>query len=503
MSSTQKKTAGEHMERPPIIAVMGHIDHGKSTLLDYIRKANVVESETGGITQHISAYEAHHETDKGDKKITFLDTPGHEAFTAMRSRGATIADIAILVISAEDGVKAQTLEAYNSIKESGMPYVVAINKIDRPNAQPEKIKSELVENEIYVEGYGGDIPFVEISAKTGQGISELLDMLLLVAEMEELSGDQEKPAEGVVLESNVDPKTGISATLLITDGTLQKNMCLAAGNVLAPVRRIENFAGKEVEEAQFSSPVQITGFSDIPEIGAPFYTFKTKKEAEKYVSQIDQEKTYTQNVIGNPEATVIIPLILKTDVVGTLGAIEHELEKLEVEKVALKVIHSGVGDISENDMKIATSTPNTLIIGFRVGVDSKATSVAEQLEITPHTFGIIYNITDFIESEMKKRKPIETVEEPTGEIKIIRKFSETKEKQVVGGKVQTGTIRLNAEVKIMRRDTEIGRGKILELQQQKAKTSEVSEGLEFGMQVQSRTNIEAGDTLIPFEKVQK
>lgn len=499
-SSPQQK---EQTPRPPIIAVMGHIDHGKSTLLDYIRKSNVVESESGGITQHISAYEAHHKTDKGDRKITFLDTPGHEAFAAMRARGATVADIAILIVSAEDGVKAQTLEAYKSIKESGIPYVVAINKIDKPNAQPDKIKNELVENEIYLEGYGGDIPYVAISAKTGEGIPELLDMLILVSEMEELTGDATLSAEGVVIESNVDPKMGISATLLITNGKIERGMFVASGDVYAPVRRIENFAGKQIDSAQFSSPIRITGFTDIPAVGAPFYTFETKKEAEKYIAEQNEQGAQTQNVIGDPEASVVIPLILKTDVLGTIDAVEHELKKITVENVALKIIHSGVGDISENDIKIAASTPDAFVVGFRVGVDAKARSVAEQAQITPHTFGIIYNITDFMEEEMRKRKPKETVEEPTGEAKVIRKFSATKEKQVIGGRVQTGAIRAHAEVKIMRRDTEIGRGTVIELQQQKAKASEVSEGQEFGMQVQSRTDIEEGDMLIPFERIEK
>jgi len=269
------------IERPPIIVVMGHIDHGKSTLLDYIRKTNVVEGESGGITQHISAYEVHHKDKNGsDHRITFLDTPGHEAFSAMRARGAVLADIAILIVSAEDGIKAQTMEAYNEIKNSKTPFIVAINKIDKPNANPEKVKNELLEKEIYLEGYGGDIPYVEISAKTGQGIPEILDMMLLIAELEELKADTSVNGQGIVIESNVDPKKGISATLVITDGTLKKGMCISAGESISPVRLIENFLGESVPEATFSSPVRITGFNSVPKVGSKFVACASKKEAE-------------------------------------------------------------------------------------------------------------------------------------------------------------------------------------------------------------------------------
>ncbi len=265
--------------RPPVVVVMGHVDHGKSTLLDYIRKSNIVLSEAGGITQHISAYEVATKDDSGENRlITFLDTPGHEAFSKMRTRGAAAADIAILVVSAEDSVKAQTLEAYNTIVESGIPYIVAINKIDRPNANVEKTKMDLVEKGIYLEGMGGDIPFVPISAKAGTGIDELLNMIILVADLNEFKGNPTINATGVVIEVKREPKRGISATCVIKNGTLKSGMFVATGKAIVTTRIVENFKGLPIKEATFSSPIKLTGFESMPEVGGIFYSFKTKKE---------------------------------------------------------------------------------------------------------------------------------------------------------------------------------------------------------------------------------
>ena len=272
-----KEKIDKKIQRPPVIVVMGHIDHGKSALLDYIRKTNVVESESGGITQHISAYELTH----NNRKITFLDTPGHEAFKKMRSRGTEVADIAILVVSAEEGVKAQTLEALECIKESTIPFIVAINKIDKPQANVEKIKQNLIENEIYLEGLGGEIPFVPVSAKTGVGIPELLDMMLLVADLEELSGDKGKSADGIVIESNLDQKKGISASLVIKDGTLKSGMFVVAGDSFSPVRIMEDFKGLPIKEASFSSPIKIVGFNKVPQVGAKFSSFDKNSQRTK------------------------------------------------------------------------------------------------------------------------------------------------------------------------------------------------------------------------------
>ncbi|MDQ5949816.1 MAG: Translation initiation factor, partial [Patescibacteria group bacterium] len=271
--------------RPPVVVIMGHIDHGKSTLLDYIRKSNIVDKEAGGITQHLSAYEVIHKDEKGEsRKITFLDTPGHAAFSGMRERGATVADIAILIVSAEDGVKAQTIEALNTIVEAKVPYLVAINKIDRPGANVEKAKMELMEKGVYLEGYGGNIPYVEISAKAGTNIPALLDTILLVADMENFTGDSSKTARGIVIESNMDPKRGISATMVIKDGTLSKGMFLVVEDAIVATRIMEDFLGKTISEVSMCAPVRLIGFDKVPAVGSVFESFNTKKEAESAVA---------------------------------------------------------------------------------------------------------------------------------------------------------------------------------------------------------------------------
>ncbi|MFC1720800.1 translation initiation factor IF-2 [Patescibacteria group bacterium] len=500
---TEKTEQKNIIERPPVIAVMGHIDHGKSKLLDYIRKSNVVEGESGGITQHISAYEVERKDAEGNvRHITFLDTPGHEAFSAMRERGANIADIAVLIVSAEDGVKAQTLEALESIKNGGIPFIVAINKIDKPAANVQKTKNELVEHGVYIEGMGGDIPFVPISAITGEGVDDLLDTMLLVAEMEELTANTDEPASGFVLESNVDPTKGISATLIIKNGTLKKGMCISAGESMSPVRAIENFLGKHIDEAKFSSPVRIIGFNSAPETGVSFSSFAAKKEAEAACGAFESQQSSIE-IIGNPEASVIIPLIIKTDALGTLEAVEKELAKIKHEKVGFRIIQKGVGNIAENDTKVASGSPNTIIIGFRVKADRDATAYAEKFDMPVKTFAIIYNITDYLEEVVKERVPKERVEEATGKAKIIRIFSKTKDKQVLGAKMQEGEISLKARINILRRDVEIGKGVVLELQEQKVKKDKVSEGAEFGLMVESKMDIAEGDKLIPFTIVEK
>lgn len=501
-----KTSSSSLIPRPPVVVVMGHIDHGKSSLLDYIRKTNIVDKEAGGITQHLSAYEVHHERKEPGyaKSITFLDTPGHHTFSKMRARGAHIADIAILVVSAEDGVKEQTKEALTIIKEAGIPYVVAINKIDKPNANIERTKQNLAENEIYLEGFGGDVPFVPISAKVGTGVPELLDTLLLVAEMEELKGNPSLPALGTVVESHIMPARGISATLIITDGTLKKGMFILAEDSLSPVRSIENFMGKNINEASFSSPIQITGFDIPPRVGSSFHTYASKKDAENARAIIKENSSKQTSIKKHPrtialsDEAVIVPISIKTDVAGTLEAIEKELGKIERERVALKIVATGIGSINENDVKLATSTEGAIVIGFNTKVERGAQDIAERFKITVKTFNVIYELLEWIESELDARTPKFLTEETTGALKVLKIFSATKHRQVIGGKVTTGSITINAQVKIMRREAEIGRGKILELQQQKIAVKKVDEGNECGMMVESKIEIAQGDILESF-----
>lgn len=496
-----KTSAKNTTPRPPIVVVMGHIDHGKSSLLDYIRKTNIVAKEAGGITQHLSAYEVVRTVKKGKtERITFLDTPGHQAFSKMRSRGAGIADIAVLVVSAEDGVKEQTKEALRTILEAKIPYIVAINKIDKPTANIERTKQNLAEHEIYLEGFGGDIPFVALSAKIGTGVAELLDMILLIAEMENMVGMETSLAEGVVIESHIAPTHGTSATLIIKNGTLAKGSFILADGKIAPVRSIENFLGEKVEHITFSSPVKITGFDGLPSVGSVFRAYSSKKEAE--ATRNKEEVTSIKNVVPKVPRTVplahdaiIIPLVLKSDAGGTLEALEKELAHIEHERVALAFITTGVGAIGENDIKLAAGADKPIVIGFRVNTDRKALDIAERFGVTVKTFEVIYELLEWVHAEINRRAPKVLTEEITGTLKILKIFNSTKHKQVVGGKVLSGTIECNTSVKIMRRGTEIAQGKILELQIQKIPTKKVDEGNECGMLVDAKMEIAPGDIL--------
>ncbi len=396
--STKKENI---IERPPVITIMGHIDHGKSTLLDYIRKTNIVGGEAGGITQHLSAYEVIHSGKDGkEHKITFLDTPGHEAFGAIRARGARVADIGVLVVSAEDGVKPQTLEALKVLRAYSIPFVVAINKIDKPGASVERTKQNLAENDIYLEGFGGTVPWTAISAKTGEGIPELLDLLLLSAEVEELTANPESQASGVIIESNMDAKKGITASAIIKNGTLKKGEFAVCGDSISPLRIVENFLGKPIESATFSSPIRIIGWDKQPRVGEAFVTVQDKKEALALaVNSSELQKSTTapaKNDSNDSGEKSIIPLILKTDTAGSLDALVYEIAKLENERIVPKIVLSGLGPISENDIRVATGHQSPLVIGFHTKIDPQAESLALRLGIPVQMFDIIYKLTAWL-----------------------------------------------------------------------------------------------------------
>lgn len=482
--------------RPPIIVVMGHVDHGKSTLLDYIRKTSTVNNEAGGITQHIGAYEVEAVHEGKKRKITFLDTPGHEAFSKMRTRGATIADIAILVVAADDGVQPQTIEACATIKEAEMPFLVAINKIDKPGADSEKIKTQLAENGVYVEGYGGNVPFVKISGKTGEGVPEMLEVALILADMEDLRADATQNASGVIIESNMDPKRGISSTLLIKNGILKKGMYILAGKATAPVRIFENFLGKTTEEASFSSPIRITGFNELPAIGEKFTAYANKNEAEKASAKITETDSTTLNKNDRKESEVSIRLIIKTDTAGSLEALEKELMKLQDEEVFLTVLRGGVGNINEDDSKFASISKNCAIVGFNSSIDSSAKETIERYSTPFFLSNIIYKISDWLKDEIAKRKAEIPREEIVGIAKILKTFSRQKNKQVIGGKLVSGKIINGKSFKIKRRDVEIGLGKITNLQQGKQEVKEVSDNLEFGAMTENKIEIARDDEIV-------
>jgi translation initiation factor IF-2 len=512
------------VRRSPVVVIMGHIDHGKSTLLDYIRKTNVVAGEAGGITQHVGAYEAEYASADGKKHtITFLDTPGHEAFCNIRERGAQAADVAILVVSAEDGVKPQTVEAYKNIKESKLPFIVAITKIDKPNANVERVKQSLGENEIYIEGWGGDVPFVAISAVTGEGIPELLDMVLLVSELNPPQTDPTALATGVIIESTLDTRKGVSATLLIKNGTLELGTFVVADGSYAPVRFIENFKGEKIEKATASMPVRILGWTTIPACGGTFTTLHSKKIAEKFVEEYESKvrqakskpapvvtpvKQPTDGAATTVEETpsvVSLPIVIKADVIGSLEGVKYEMKKILHDRVQIKIVSEGIGDINENDVKTAQSDPSILIVGFNVEADKKARAMIERsaVPLNVKSFTIIYELAQYVRSALEAKIPKEYVEEMTGRAKILALFSHEKDRQVIGGKVESGIIESGNDVRIMRRDSEIGRGKIRELQSKKQRVGEVAEGFEFGMLVEAKIEIAPGDKVEAVRTVEK
>ncbi len=499
------------IKRPPVVVIMGHIDHGKSTLLDYIRKTNIVAGEAGGITQHLGAYEVSHKTKDAngnniEGKITFLDTPGHEAFCSIRERGAKVADVAVLVVSAEDGVKPQTIEALKCIISEKIPYIVAINKIDKPGANIELTKQSLAENEIYVEGYGGDIPVVPVSALKGDGIPELLDMILLVTDIQDLKANPNTKAEGVIIEAKLDSKKGISATLLIKNGTLESGMYIISQDALSPVRSLEDYQGKSIKKATFSSPVKVIGFNKIPVVGATFTTCSNKKEAEELADEYRlNSKQIKNNSVKKDEndTTVIVPVIIKADVIGSLEGIKHELAKIKNDKVKIKIVSEGIGDINENDIKIVQSDPNIIIVNFNTKIDTKAQGVIERSNIQVNSFDIIYNLITFLKEIVISKIPKEYIDQVSGTAKIMAIFNKNKDKQILGGKVQEGSLTVGSDIKILRRDAEIGRGKIKEIQQQKQKVSEIREGYEFGCMIESKIEIALGDKIQGFITVEK
>ncbi len=489
--------------RPPVVTVMGHIDHGKSTLLDYIRKTKVTETEAGGITQHLSAYEVVHTLPDGaSRKITFLDTPGHEAFQHLRSRGSRVADIAILVVAADDGVKPQTLEALKAIEEACIPFVVAITKIDKNNANIERTKASLLEHGVYLEGLGGSVSFVPISSKTGEGISTLLDLIFLATDIENPTGDPTLPASGLVIESHCDPKRGISAVLIIKDGSLHAGEYVIAGNASAPLRIIEDFRGKKIREATFSSPIMVVGFSETPPVGEPFYTVLNKKEAQNIVKTSVAETPCGKNQVESNAHThhFSIPVIIKTDVVGSLEAIKHELHKQEHERMHFNIIHEGVGTIGESDVKLARGDTSTIIIGFHVDIDPLARDIAERLHITIAPFSIIYQLADWLPSAIAERTPKITGEKELGRAKVVKCFSKTNKTQTIGCRIEQGVFSVHDRVHLLHQDTVIGNGTINTIKSGKADAMSMHEGSECGILVDMVTEHTAvyGDTLVAF-----
>lgn len=501
-------TQQNRTSRPPVVAVVGHIDHGKSTLLDYIRKTSVVEKEAGGITQHLSAYEVSHTSKEGGaaRTITFLDTPGHAAFQKMRARGLEVADVAILVVSAEEGVKPQTLEAVSLIKETAIPYIVALTKIDKPSANVERAKASLVENEIYLEGMGGDVPCVPVSSKRGDGIPELLDLILLAADVAGLSADLGKPGLGTVIEAHVDARKGTSATLIVRDGAIESGQYVVAGEAFAPTRIMENFLGKKMRQATAGTSVRVVGFSLLPETGTLFTVVDSKKQAEALAASARSARLESTTHVmrsgeSEEEQKPHLALVIKTDVAGTIDAIEHELAKLSQEKMDVRIVSRGVGAVSEGDVKQAGG--GGIILGFNVRIEPVAKEMAERLGVRIEVFDVIYRLTEEIQKIVAERTPKREEVEQTARVKVLKLFSESKGGIVLGGRVEEGELSLGDHVKILRRDVEMGRGSIESLQSGKTPTKKVEAGNEFGALVKTKDPVVPGDHLVSFVVVLK
>lgn len=502
-----------HMiERPPVVVVMGHVDHGKSTLLDFIRKSNIVAKEAGGITQHVAAYEVEHVREGSKKRITFIDTPGHAAFSTIRARGANVADIAILVVAADDGVKAQTLEALASIRESKIPFIVAINKIDKANANIDRTQASLLEHQVYLEKFGGDVPWVAISAKAGTGVAELLDLILIVAELQELKADATVAAEGFIIEAHRDQKRGIAATLILSSGTLKSGMAVVAGGAIAPVRIMENHAGKVITEATFSTPVTLIGFDQLPEVGETFHTFKNKKEAEaaRELEGRVSKKSTGQTMVAeqkNADGTrrFMLPVIVRADTTGSLEAIMQESHKIGDEHAGVQIIQSGIGNVSENDVKaiMASGDSPAVLVGFNVHVDSIAETLGRQHNVKIELFNIIYKLTEYLEECMKIMAPKRVVVETLGKARIIRQFSSQQGEHVVGGAVTEGYLARRGTVRVLRRKAEVGIGKIKNIQANKQNVERIEIDREFGAQIEANFEIAEGDILEYFTSVEK
>ena len=491
---TPKKTTENLQPRPPVVVVLGHVDHGKTSLLDHIRKTNVTAKESGGITQHIGAYQVNHQ----GKIITFIDTPGHEAFSQMRSRGAKVADIAILVVAAEEGVKPQTKEVISYIKQNEIPVIVALNKMDKPQANPAKALGELEKEGLVVEERAGKVPAIKISALNGTGINELLEMILLVAEMEELKADIDKPTNGVVIESYLDSRRGPTATLLVLEGILKTGQWIVCGNAYGKVKNLEDFQGKSIQEAFPSFPVIVLGLGNVPIVGDKFNVVKDEESAKtKLVAK--EEKIKGGQIINPVEGGKVLNIILKADVQGSLEAIEENLAKIDFQGIGLNILKSEVGEISESDVKLAYPA-NAVIIGFRVKASTSIFDMAKRNKVRIRTYEVIYELFEEIRKEAGKLLEPEIIREDLGKLKVIAIFRKEKSRMIVGGKVLEGKIVNKTSIDVIREGDppvggKIASGKIVQLQHNKKDVPEVEKGREAGILFEGEPVIEEGDVL--------
>lgn len=477
--------------KPPVVVVLGHVDHGKSSLLEAIKNVKITSKESGGITQHIGAYEVQHNS----HPITFIDTPGHEAFSAMRSRGAQIADIALLVVDAAQSVQPQTKEAILAIKKAALPMIVVLNKTDLPTADPEKIKRELLKVDVATESMGGQIPSVEVSAKEKKGINELLEMILLVAELQDLSADTASPAEGLVIESYMDSLKGPVATVIVEKGTLNKKDIIAVRSATAKIKTLEDFQGKAIEKALPGQPAVVLGFQSVPGIGEMFKTYATAQEAT--LSGKKETKREMVAPIGAQETRKVLNLVLKGDYLGSLEALEGMIKTLPQDKVILRILKSEVGDINENDAKLAEMS-KAQIVGFRVKINPGVMQLLRKnlkKKVRIKTFDVIYELIQEVRNDMEKSLEKGIVREDVGKIKALIIFFGEKNRQIVGGKITEGEIRKGLKLEVFRDEKKVGEGKIINLQRDKKDAEKLNKGSECGILFEGNVKIEKGDIL--------
>lgn len=495
------------VERPPVVTIMGHVDHGKTTLLDTIRKSNVAVGEAGGITQAIGAYSV---TCNG-KKITFIDTPGHAAFTEMRARGASITDIVIIIVAADDGVMPQTKEAIDHAKAAGVPIIVAINKIDKPEANVERVMTGLVENGLTPEEWGGDVIVNKISAATGEGVNELLENILLVAEMQEYKANPSRYATGVVIESKKNNKVGSVATLLIQNGTLRLGDPIVAGTIYGKVRTLKNDLGQNIVEATPSTPVEVTGLSDVPNAGDKFMAFESEKQAkhiadERSLRARDADTNFSgmslEDLFGRiQEGVKEINVVLKADVNGSLEAVRGALEKIDVEGVKINIIRGAVGGITESDIVLARAS-QAIIIGFNVRANSQAQDDAKQYGVEIRTYDIIYKVVEDMEDAMKGMLDPEYEEKVTGKLEVRQIFKFSKVGLIAGCHVVTGVVRNNEKARIIRDDVVVYNGAVNTLQHEKDQVKEVTKGMDCGITLENCQDYKEGDIIEIYDLVE-
>lgn len=493
--------------RPPVVTMMGHVDHGKTSLLDAIRKTKVVDGEAGGITQHIGAYEVKL-SNKGF--VTFLDTPGHEAFTAMRARGANATDVVVLVVAADDGVMPQTVEAIDHAKAAGVPIVVALNKMDKPNANPDKVKKQLSELDLTPEDWGGKTITVGVSAKTGDGIDSLLEMLLLESELLELRANPDKPARGVVIEAELTKGRGPTATILVQNGTLRVGDVVIMGNHFGKVRSMINDKGKHIKEAPPSTPVEISGISGVAQAGETFFVVEDEKKARE-IALIKQDALREKKLRGLSKITLEdlferikqgkvkeLKVVLKADVQGSLEALSGQLDKLGTQEVKLYIIHKGIGDITEADIMLASAS-DAVVIGFHVGVSPEAEARAKEEGVDLRLYDIIYKVVDDIHKALEGLLEPHIEEVKLGEAIVKQVFKVSKAGNIAGSQVTKGKISRTFRVRIMRAGEKVFEGKLAALKRFKDDVKEVSEGVECGIHVEGFNDIRVGDIVESFE----